>query len=73
MKYMMKEDLERRYLELLEEKKINEREIEEMKFVLNNKNLLIKDLEKKLDYGKQQQTALEEQFQIVKRDIEKIN
>lgn len=43
MKYMMKEDVERRYLDLLEEKKINEREIEEMKFVMNNKNLLIKD------------------------------
>jgi hypothetical protein len=49
MRYSLKEDLERKYLEMVESKKIKEREIEELKFILSNKTQLIKDLEKRYD------------------------
>lgn len=54
MRYTLKEDIERKYLELVELKKIKERENEELKFVLSGKAQLIKDLEKRVEQAKQQ-------------------
>lgn len=45
----MKEDLERKYFELLEQKKHTDKHNEELKSLLHNKSALLKDLERKLD------------------------
>ena len=60
IRYTLKEDLERKYFDLVEQKKTIEREREELKVMLNSKSKTIKEIERKYEMTKESAKHLEE-------------
>ena len=60
LKTSFKEDIERKYLELLEYKNKKDREFDELKVQFNLKTNTISDLERKYQKAKSEQVTLED-------------
>eukprot|EP00347_Sterkiella_histriomuscorum_P014634 403360130 len=73
VKGSVKEELERKYYDLYEQKKVRDKENDEMRFQLEAKNDVIRQLEKQYQKAKKEQDRLQEQIQCIKKDIFKVN
>lgn len=69
VKNSVKEDLERRYLEAVEQSKRKDHECEELKIQLRDKIHTIKELERRYEKAKNEQEKLEEQLLSIKKDL----
>eukprot|EP00347_Sterkiella_histriomuscorum_P011319 403372907 len=73
VKGSVKEELERKYYDLYEQKKVRDKENDEMRFQLDAKNDVIRQLEKQYQKAKKEQDRLQEYIQCIKKDIFKVN
>ena len=73
MRTNFKEDIEKKYIDLLDYKKGKEVEIEELKGMINKKNARLVEAQRRVEGAQQEKEFIEEQFQLVKKDFSKLN
>ena len=73
MRTNFKEDIEKKYIDLLVYKKGKEVEIEELKGMINKKNARLVEAQRRVEGAQQEKEFIEEQFQLVKKDFSKLN